>query len=96
MRTPSHLDRFPAGASRDIAKTVSSWPGVAELGEFATLQIGPETVLVTLSLDFEDRLNSADVERTVSALERNLKSRHEEIARVFVEAQSVNRHNGEA
>ncbi|HJU20796.1 MAG TPA: cation diffusion facilitator family transporter [Stellaceae bacterium] len=73
----------------DIARTVTDWPGVARLGEFATLQIGPEAVLVTLSLDFEDRLSSSDIERTVSAIERDLKSRHEQIARVFVEAQSI-------
>lgn len=73
----------------DIEQTVRAWPGVARLGEFATLQIGPEAVLVTLSLDFEDDLASADVERTVSDIERELKSRHHQIARLFVEAQSL-------
>lgn len=79
----------------DIAKTVARWPGVARLGELATLQIGPEAVLVTLSLDFEDRLNSDEIEHAVSAMERNLKSRHREIARVFIEAQSIERDGSE-
>lgn len=78
----------------DIEKTVKNWPGVASLGEFATLQIGPDAVLVTLSLDFEDRLSSSDVERTVSEIERDLKGRHEQIARLFVEAQSLERREG--
>lgn len=77
-----------------IEKTVRAWPGIARLGEFATLQIGPDSVLVTLSLDFEDRLSSADVERTVSDIERELKSRHQQIARLFVEAQSLEREHG--
>lgn len=76
---------------QDIATTVTNWPGVARLGEFATLQIGPEAILVTLSLDFEDRLSSADVERTVTEIERNLKRRHKQITRVFVEAQNMDR-----
>jgi cation diffusion facilitator family transporter len=80
----------------DIAKTVNHWPGVAKLGELATLQIGPDAVLVTLSLDFEDRLSASDIERAVSDIERNLKGRHEQIARVFVEAQSINRTKTEA
>lgn len=75
----------------DIAKTVTRWPGIARLGELATLQIGPDAVLVTLSLDFEDHLSAYEVEQTVSAIERNLKSRHKEIARVFVEAQNIER-----
>lgn len=74
-----------------IAQTVRTWPGIARLGELATLQIGPDAVLVTLSLDFEDRLSSADVERTVSDIERTLKSEHQQIARLFVEAQSLER-----
>lgn len=76
---------------RDIEQTVRAWPGIACLGEFATLQIGPEAVLVTLSLDFQDDLTSADVERTVSDIERELKTRHSQIARLFVEAQSLDR-----
>lgn len=79
---------------RDIARMVESWPGIARLGEFATLQIGPDAVLVTLSLDFEERLSSSDVEQTVSAIERGLKRRHPQIARLFVEAQSLERPSG--
>lgn len=78
---------------RDIQHTVRGWPGIARLGEFVTLQIGPDAVLVTLSLDFEDRLGSADVERTVSNIERELQGRHSQIARLFVEAQSLGRRN---
>jgi divalent metal cation (Fe/Co/Zn/Cd) transporter len=79
----------------DIRQTVLRWPGVIRLGELATLQIGPEAVLVTLSLDFADQLSSAAVERAVSDIERRLKERHKEIDRVFVEAQSMDRKTGQ-
>lgn len=78
---------------RDIEQTVRAWPGIARLGELATLQIGPDAVLVTLSLDFEDSLTSAEVERTVSEIERMLKGRYSQIVRLFVEAQSLERRN---
>jgi divalent metal cation (Fe/Co/Zn/Cd) transporter len=74
---------------RDIVATVPGRRGVARLGELATLQIGPDAVLVTLSLDFEDRLASADVEAAVSDIERDVKARHPEIQRVFVEAEGL-------
>ncbi len=74
---------------RSIAEAARAQPGVSRLGELATLQVGPEAVLVTLSLDFENRLSAGEVETAVSNLERRLKSDHAEIARVFIEAQSL-------
>ena len=72
-----------------IAEAARAEPGVARLGELATLQIGPDSVLVALSLDFDDRISAREVEATVGRLERRLKSAHEKIGRVFIEAQSV-------
>jgi cation diffusion facilitator family transporter len=72
-----------------IAETAKAQRGVRRLGELATLQVGPESVLVTLSLDFEDRISAGEVERAVSSLERRLKESHKEISRVFIEAQSL-------
>jgi cation diffusion facilitator family transporter len=74
---------------RSIAEAARAQRGVQRLGELATLQVGPESVLVTLSLDFEDRLSAGEVEAAVSSLERRLKDSHEEITRVFIEAQSL-------
>jgi cation diffusion facilitator family transporter len=79
----------PAELRRRIAEIATHQTGVSRLGELATLHFGPDAVLVTLSLDFEDRLSAADVEAAVSAIERRLKAEHPEIARVFVEAQSL-------
>ena len=74
---------------RSIAEAAKAQRGVRRLGELATLQVGPESVLVTLSLDFEDSISAGEVERAVSSLERRLKESHREISRVFIEAQSL-------
>jgi divalent metal cation (Fe/Co/Zn/Cd) transporter len=74
---------------QSIAAAAKGQPGVRRLGELATLQVGPEAVLVTLSLDFDDDLSAGEVEAAVSGLERHLKAAHKEIARVFIEAQSL-------
>ncbi len=74
---------------RSIAEAARAQRGVWRLGELATLQVGPQAVLVTLSLDFEDTLTAADVEAAVTGLEQRLKAEHEEITRVFIEAQSL-------
>ena len=53
------------------------------------MQVGPESVLVTMSLDFDDALSAGEVEATVSNLERRLKDMHKEITRLLIEAQSL-------
>lgn len=73
---------------RDVRRLAAEHDGVARINEALTMHLGPRDVLLNLSLDFEDRLSAADVEKTISALERAIKAAHPEITRVFIEAQS--------
>ena len=50
-------------------------------------------MLVNISLDFDSDLTSDDVERLVSELEDKIKTAHEEVTRVFIEAQSFAGHS---
>ena len=76
------------GVVRDVRRLAADHDGVARINEALTMHLGPRDVLLNLSLDFEDRLSSAEVEKTISALERAIKAAHPEITRVFIEAQS--------
>jgi cation diffusion facilitator family transporter len=73
---------------RGLRRIAAETEGVARINEALTMHLGPRDVLLNLSLDFDDRLSSADVERTISALERAIKAAYPEITRVFIEAQS--------
>ena len=64
----------------------------ATVNELLTMQLGPEDVLVTMSLDFASGLSADDVERLVSELESKIKAAHPEVTRVFIEAQSFAAH----
>ena len=64
----------------------------ATVNELLTMQLGPEDVLVTMSLDFASGLSADDVERLVSELESKIKTAHPEVTRVFIEAQSFAAH----
>ena len=83
-------------ASPDVVRAVTKFiiqqPGVAAVNELLTMHLGPEDVLLTVSLDFEDALTSADVEAAISSIEAGIKSAHPEIKRIFLEAQSVAGH----
>jgi divalent metal cation (Fe/Co/Zn/Cd) transporter len=79
------------GADPDLVAAVRQLvlqsPSVAVVNEALTMHLGPKDVLLTISLDFADSLSSGEVERSVSALEAEIKSKHPEIQRVFIEAQ---------
>lgn len=67
-------------------------PGVARVNELLTMHLAPRQVLVNLSLDFEDRLSSADLEAVVSELEARMRAAFPEVTRVFIEAQNWRLH----
>jgi divalent metal cation (Fe/Co/Zn/Cd) transporter len=76
----------------EIARIVTSQSGVKHLAELLTMHVGPEAILVTLSVDFEDGLPSEAVESTVARLNREIKEAVPEVSRVFIEAESYGAH----
>jgi len=66
--------------------------GVEGVNELRTMHLGPKDVLVNISLDFADTLSATDIERTISRMERAIKSAYPEVKRLFVEAQSLTSH----
>ena len=62
---------------------------IAGVNELRTLHLGPQHVLLTMSVDFRDTVSAGDVESTITMLERQIKSRFPDITRVFIEAQGA-------
>ena len=75
-----------------VRKIVGNKPGIDRVNELLTMHLGPEDVLLTLSLDFEDRLSSGQVEETITELEDEIKGAFPQVSRVFIEAQSWKAH----
>jgi cation diffusion facilitator family transporter len=69
---------------REIAK---SFPKITHVNEILTLHMGPDFILLNLSVDFVDTLMTGDIEDTVSRLDRQIKQAYPKIKRVFVEAE---------
>ena len=76
-------------AVRDgLRRIATAEPGITGVNEVLTMHFGPQDVLAVLSLDFDDALSAAEVEDTVSRIERRIKQEHKVVRRIFVEAQS--------
>ncbi len=77
---------------RGIRKLIGERTGIKSINEVLTMHLGPEDVLVNLSLDFDDGITADDVEATISELEQAVKESYPEVKRIFIEAQSAAGH----
>lgn len=76
----------------EIREILQRHPQVERINEILTLHQGPSDVLVNLSVDFVDGVDSSAVEDSVSQIERDIRSRYPEVRKIFVEAQSRRGH----
>ena len=70
---------------RDIA---AGNPQIQHVNEVLTMHMGPEYILVNLSVEFVDIVNTAQIEDVIAALDRTIKEKLPGVKRVFVEAES--------
>ena len=75
-----------------VRQAIEGQTGILRVNELLTMHLGPDDILLNVSLDFTDALSSAEVEATVSSLEQRIKSEFPQIKRVFIEAQSWRGH----
>ena len=69
---------------------------VLSVNEVATLHMGPDFIVVTVSVDFIDALSSSHLETAVSELNRRIKGIDSRIRRVFIEAERGDDHQAQA
>ncbi|HRX86395.1 MAG TPA: cation diffusion facilitator family transporter [Phycisphaerae bacterium] len=72
-----------------IRGIVVAHAGILNLNELITMHMGPENILVNLSVDFEPQLSSDGVEAATADLNREIKEAVPAVRRVFIEAASL-------
>lgn len=70
-----------------IREIIGATPGVQSINEMRTMHLGPQDILLALSVDFVDGIMSQDLERSVSDIERSIKGAFPDITKIFIEAQ---------
>ncbi|CAB5082907.1 Cation transport protein [Olavius algarvensis associated proteobacterium Delta 3] len=79
-------------ARRDVRETIyriaQQVEAVEHVNEVLTMHMGPEFILVNLSVDLKDNLQTGEVERAIATIDRTIKSEIPEVKRVFVEAEA--------
>jgi cation diffusion facilitator family transporter len=72
--------------ARAIRSIALAQPKVRDVGRILSMYVGPDDVLVTMDLDFEDGTAAADAGAAIAAVERQVRERYPMIKRLFIEA----------
>ena len=73
----------------EIRSRVGSFDGVEAINEVLTLHMGPDFILVNLSVNFADRLSSGQLEELVAEIDRSIKQALPQVQKVFIEAEAM-------
>jgi cation diffusion facilitator family transporter len=65
-------------------------PHIDHLNEVLTMHMGPNFILVTISIDFQDDIDADAVERTIADIDRRIKQVYPQVKRIFIEAEKRN------
>lgn len=72
----------------DIRSIVTNFPQVEHVNEVLTMHMGPQYILVNLSVDFHDRTTAGELEESIAGLDTQIKQAWPNVKRVYVEAEA--------
>lgn len=75
-----------------VREIVAEDDNIIGINELRSMHMGPNDILVALSLDFNDEVKAGEVERSIAVLEKNIKINHNDVKRIFIEVQSLTDH----
>jgi cation diffusion facilitator family transporter len=70
-----------------INEIIRSYGAILTENQILTMHVGPNMILVNLSVDFKNDLNAGAIERAIAQLTREIKNRYPRVKRVFIEAE---------
>ncbi|HET7064196.1 MAG TPA: cation diffusion facilitator family transporter [Rudaea sp.] len=71
-----------------ILKIAAADHGIRNANGVITVQLGPQQIVAALSAEFEDALTTGEIERCVNRLEDAIRSKHPDVAVLFVKPQT--------
>lgn len=80
------------GADKETVKSINALTNehdeVESVNEVLSLHMGPEFILVTISIEFKRGLRTGRIEEIIHGLDKSIKEKHPYIKRVFIEAET--------
>jgi len=71
-----------------IREIILKFEGIDNINEVLTMHMGPDFILVNISIDFRDEIPAGDLENIIAEIDMQIKKSFPTVKRVFVEAES--------
>jgi cation diffusion facilitator family transporter len=71
-----------------IREIILKFEGIDNINEILTMHMGPDFILVNISIDFRDEIPAGELENIISEIDIQIKKTFPTVKRVFVEAES--------
>jgi cation diffusion facilitator family transporter len=81
-------ESLPKSDERELREIVANWDGVTGIEDFRTVYFGPQNVLVTADVLFDERLRTGGLDETISAIEDAIKAANEDVVKVYIEPET--------
>lgn len=75
----------------DINEILKSEPAVKHSNAPLSMHMGPNEILLALEVQFHNKLTAEEIELAVDRLEKNIRKKHSEVKRIFIEAEAISR-----
>jgi cation diffusion facilitator family transporter len=79
---------------RGVREMVRANTAVDCVNEVLTMHMGPDFVLLNMSVDFRDSISADEVERAISTMDSKIKLQFPHVKRIFIEAEKQKLSNG--
>jgi len=73
---------------KGIREIILQYDGIDNLNEVLTMHMGPDYVLVNVSIDFRNNIPAGDLENIIADMDTQIKEKFPTVKRIFVEAES--------
>jgi cation diffusion facilitator family transporter len=71
-----------------IRKIVQGYTEVVCTNEVVTMHMGPDFILLNLSVDFHDEIPAAELEKIIADIDQQIKQAYPKVQRIFIEAEA--------
>lgn len=79
----------------DIKSMIDKRKSILFVNELRTMHMGPNDILLAISIDFKDDMTAVEVESQISDLEKEIKSKYPEVKHLFIEVQKKDDHDAD-
>jgi len=73
---------------KGIREIILTYGGIDNLNEVLTMHMGPDFILVNISIDFKDDITAGELEDMIACMDTQIKEMFPTVKRIFVEAES--------